>query len=141
HQLTAVVSLAGLDRAQDGVAEQPQRLVVLEGEQQLEGAELAVGRDLRAWRRRARAVSVAGRGVGAQRYRLQRTARLVKAPARLAAGHGASGTDPNGRVELVGHVAGHALTQGEQLVLLGPGHERAGEVGGGGDQTAGGLLA
>ena len=38
HQLAAVVALAVLDRAEDRVAEQPQRLVVLQREQQLEGA-------------------------------------------------------------------------------------------------------
>ena len=44
HQFTSVVSFAGLYRAEDRVTEQPQRLVVLQRQQQLEGAEVLVGR-------------------------------------------------------------------------------------------------
>src|SRR3954468_10572537 len=43
HQLAAIGPLALLDRGEDGAAEQPRRLVVLEREQQLERAEVAVG--------------------------------------------------------------------------------------------------
>src|SRR5215213_4135601 len=43
HELAAVGALAVLDRREDRVAEQPQRLVVLEREQQLEGAEVVEG--------------------------------------------------------------------------------------------------
>src|SRR3954452_15997715 len=45
HELAAVGALAVLDRSEDRVAEQPQCLVVLEGEQQLEGAEVVERRD------------------------------------------------------------------------------------------------
>src|SRR5919204_4161685 len=44
HELAAVVALAVLDGPEDRVAEQPQSVVVLEGEQELEGAEVPVGR-------------------------------------------------------------------------------------------------
>src|SRR5882762_4213595 len=68
HQLVAVVAVGGLDRAEDGVAEEPERIVVLEGEQQLEGAELAIRRQAprprRAGIRRLARVPVAVRGPG-----------------------------------------------------------------------------
>src|SRR3954469_17853168 len=51
HQLAAVVALAVLDRAEQRLAEQPQRVGVLEGEQQLERGEVAVRRDQRLARR------------------------------------------------------------------------------------------
>src|SRR3954469_13235503 len=44
HQLAAVGALTRLDRRQDRVAEQPHAGVVLQREQQLEGAQVAVGR-------------------------------------------------------------------------------------------------
>src|SRR4051812_30494832 len=44
HQLAPVGALALLDGRQDRVAEEPQGVVVLEREQQLERAEIAVGR-------------------------------------------------------------------------------------------------
>ena len=53
-----------LERAEDRVAERAQGVVVLEGEQQLEGAEVAVGEQ----------AALAGR---VQRGRLERPARLV----------------------------------------------------------------
>src|SRR5918996_1304575 len=43
HQLAAVGALAVLDRCQDRVAEQAQGVVVLQREQQLERAEVAIG--------------------------------------------------------------------------------------------------
>src|SRR5919205_1357880 len=43
HELATVGALPLLDRGEDRVAEQPQRLVVLQREQQLEGAEVAIG--------------------------------------------------------------------------------------------------
>src|SRR5436305_2135923 len=58
HQLAAIRALAGLDRTQDRVAEQPQRLVVLQRQQELEGAEVAVRAD--AHRRRPRGTIPAG---------------------------------------------------------------------------------
>src|SRR6185312_2918378 len=72
HELAAVVALAVLDRPQQGLAEQAQRIGLLQGEQQLEGAEVAVGGDPR----RRRPVAV-GRRRGAQLARLQGAARLV----------------------------------------------------------------
>ena len=80
HQLAAVGALALLDRGEDGVAEQPQRVVVLEREQELEGAEVAVGREQR------RAAPFA---VGRERARLERAARLVERAPQVAGGDGA----------------------------------------------------
>src|SRR4051812_10409350 len=41
HQLAAVVALAVLDRAEQRLAEEAQRVAVLQRQQQLEGAEIA----------------------------------------------------------------------------------------------------
>src|SRR5436305_1693965 len=82
HQLAPVVALGGLDRAEDRVAEQPQRLVVLEREQQLEGAQVLVRCDPLGCGSVA-AVRLAG---DAQRQRLQSTSGLVEAAAGVAAG-------------------------------------------------------
>src|SRR5213076_2226716 len=62
HELAAVMALAALDRPQQRLAEQPQRVGVLQGEEQLERAEVAEGRHARD-----RALSV-----GAELARLQR---------------------------------------------------------------------
>src|ERR1700755_2647335 len=43
HQFTSVVSLAGLYGSEDRVTEQPQCLVLLQRQQQLEGTEVLVG--------------------------------------------------------------------------------------------------
>ena len=82
HQLAAVGALGVLDRREDRVAEQPQRVVVLQREQQLEGAEVAVGGQ------RAAPVAVA---VDGQRARLQRAARLVEAAPQLGRRDAAAG--------------------------------------------------
>src|SRR5215210_1820952 len=47
HELAAVGALALLDRGEDGVAEEAQGLVLLERQQQLEGAQVAVRRERR----------------------------------------------------------------------------------------------
>ena len=85
HQLAAVGALGVLDRRQDRVAEQPQRVVVLQREQQLEGAEVAVGRELRARRRRA---------VDGELARLERAARLVEAAPQVAGRDGPARRPP-----------------------------------------------
>src|SRR3954447_26234150 len=62
HELAAVVALAVLDRPEQRLAEQAQRVGVLRGEQQLEGAQVAERRD----------AGDRPRAVGAQLARLQR---------------------------------------------------------------------
>src|SRR5215218_4425013 len=73
HELAAVVALAVRDRPEQRLAEQPQRVGVLQREQQLEGAEVAVGRHAGGLAAR-RAVAVGRR---AELARLERAARLV----------------------------------------------------------------
>src|SRR5439155_7402036 len=93
HELFAVVPVAVVDRAQDGVAEQSQRGVVLQREQQLEGAELAVGRQTA--RRPRDPLAVAAVAVAPRRRReptgLERAARLAVGAARLAGGRRPAG--------------------------------------------------
>src|SRR4051794_7976990 len=84
HQLAAVGALPLLDGREDRVAEQPQGVVVLEREQELEGAEVAVGR--KAGGRGAVAVAA-----DRQLARLERAARLVEGAPQLAGGGGAPG--------------------------------------------------
>ena len=79
HQLAAVGTLAILDRSEDRVAEQAQRVVVLEREQQLERAEVAERRQ-EGCRRPAAGVPV---GLPGERLRLQGAARLVEGAAQL----------------------------------------------------------
>src|SRR6185312_1242361 len=69
QQLAAVLLVALFDRPEDAVAVERQRLVVLDGEQQGEGAEVPPGGDLRG-----RAVLEGGR--------LERAARLVEGVAQ-----------------------------------------------------------
>ncbi len=69
-QLAAVTTLARGDRAEDRVAKQAQRLLVLQRQQQLKGAQVLIRRDAQA---------VQGRP-GAQRQRLERASSLVEAP-------------------------------------------------------------
>ena len=81
QQLAAVFLVAALDRAEDAVAVEPQRVVVLDREQQGEGAEVAPGRDL-------------GLAAVGERRRLERAAGFVEGVAELlgrrrAAGRGA----------------------------------------------------
>src|SRR5215211_1118477 len=84
HQLAAVGALALLDRGEDRVAEEPQRVVVLEGEQQLEGPEVAVGGEPA----RPRPVRLVGIG---EPHGFERAARLVERAAQVARRHGAAG--------------------------------------------------
>src|SRR3954468_6722765 len=77
HQLAAVGALTVLDRREDRVAEQPQRVVVLERQQQLEGAEVTV-------RRQPGGAAVPGI---AERPRLERAAGLMERAPQLAGGH------------------------------------------------------
>src|SRR5690606_3231359 len=78
QQLAAVLLVAALDRPQHVVAVEGQRLLVLDREQQGEGAEVAPGGDL-------------GGGAVLERGRLQRAARFVEGtaqPLRLGAAAG-----------------------------------------------------
>ncbi len=103
HQLAAVGALALLDRGEDRVAEQPQRLVVLQREQQLEGAEVAVGGE------RGVPVAVA---VGGQRACLQSAAGLVEAAAQVGGRDGTPGAGrmvPPGELRRAFHEARCAL--------------------------------
>ena len=78
QQLAAVLALGALDRLQEAVAVEAQRVVVLEREQQGEGAEVAVRGD------------VGGVAVG-ERGRLERAAGLVEGAAQRADAGGAAG--------------------------------------------------
>src|SRR3954464_3627821 len=69
QQLVAVLAAAVLERAEHAVAEEAEGVVVLERQQQLEGAEVAVRRDVLG------CIAVRSR----QRCRLERAARLVEA--------------------------------------------------------------
>src|SRR5829696_8162326 len=102
HELAAVVALAVLDRPEQRLAEQPQRVGVLQRQQQLERAEVAVGRQRApVLGRTPRAVGPVGRA-RAQLARLERAARLVVGLARTgdrdrAAGAGGGpGAEPLG---------------------------------------------
>src|SRR5215211_5664414 len=59
HQLAAVGALALLDRREDRVAEEPQRVVVLQRQEQLERAEVAERREQRRGGRAPAAVRLA----------------------------------------------------------------------------------
>ena len=85
QQLAAVLLVALLDRAEDAVAVELQRLVVLDREQQGEGAEIAPGGNLRG-------VAVVERG------RLQGAARFVEGAAQVLARRGAAGRGAHGAV-------------------------------------------
>ena len=85
EQLAGVALVGVLDRPEDALAIEAQRLAVLDGEQQREGAEVAVRGDL-------------GRGAVGERGRLQRAARLVEGVA-----------DPLGRQRAAGRGAGRAV--------------------------------
>ena len=131
HQLAAVGALGVLDRREDRVAEQPQRVVVLQREQQLEGAEVAVGGERRA---EASPLSASARASSAQRASWKprrRSAERDRAP-------GAGGQRLAG---LARHARVHARGEREQLVVVGGRQQRAQEAPGGGDQPAAGLLA
>src|SRR4051812_43339147 len=123
HQLAAVGPLALFDRGEDRVAEQAQRLVLLQREQELEGSEVLVGGDRAA----------AGRAVApGQRARLERAAGLVERAARLAGRHRAPGAAGEVRSDVARDARAQALGDGEQLVLAGArarrAEQRAGEA-------------
>src|SRR6201999_3601211 len=69
HQFTSIVSFSGLDGPEDRVTEQPQGLVVLQRQQQLERAQLLVGGDLGPARSGARGGPVCVVAVGVRRAR------------------------------------------------------------------------
>src|SRR4051794_14801624 len=137
HQLAAVGALAVLDRREDRVAEQAQRVVVLEREQQLEGTEVAVGRE-------ARAGAVAGI---AERPRLQSAARLVERAPQLAGGDGPAHAGGELLARAGGHADADALGERELGVLVAPlaaarlREQRARERAGAGHEPAGRLVA
>src|SRR4051794_21526876 len=129
HQLAAVVPLAVLDRPEQRLAEQAQRVRVLEREQQLERAEVAVRRDTRLARRLRAAVAVRVDGdAGAQRARLERAARLVVGAAGVAGGHRAARAGGRGGADRRGHPLQDPLADVEQLVVLVARQQRAHEV-------------
>src|SRR6185503_2975869 len=84
HELAAVVALVGLDRAERRLAEQAQRVGVLQRQQQREGSEVAVGGE------RAGRVAVRGPG-GAEHAGLQGAARLVERLPRASCRGGTTG--------------------------------------------------
>src|SRR3954464_14210283 len=89
QQLVAVLAAAVLERAEHAVAEEAEGVVVLQREEQLERAEVAVGRHVPV------AVAVRRR----QRRRLERAARLVEvAPQSRRGRHAAGGRAKVGAV-------------------------------------------
>ena len=132
HQLAAVGALGLLDRGQDRVAEQPQRVVVLQRQQQLEGAEVAVGGERR--RRSPLPLTASARASSAQRASWKPRRRSPGATVRPApAGSGSPALARDARVQPLG--------EREQLVVAGRGQQRAQEAPGRRDQPAAGLLA
>src|SRR3954453_5909144 len=111
HQLAAVGALAVLDRREDRVAEEAQRLVVLEREQQLEGAEVAVGGEAAGLPRGAVAMAAG------QPPRFERAARFVERPAQLAARDGPAGAAVERRADVGGDARAQALGEREQLLV------------------------
>src|SRR3954447_16518676 len=110
HQLAPVGALALLDRRQDRVAEEPQGVVVLEREQQLERAEIAVGRQPGRWG----AVPVAA---DRELACLERAARLVEGAPQLPAGRGAPRARGQLGAALACHAQADALGEPEGLLL------------------------
>src|SRR5829696_3279345 len=136
HQLAAVGALAVLDGGEDRVAEEPQRVVVLERQQQLERAEVAERRQ-----RLLGAVAVGGAG---ERLRLERAARLVERAPQLGRGDRAAGAGGQLHAGVARRPRAHALGQREQ-VLVGLAarqrQQRAGELAGPGREPARQLVA
>src|ERR1700736_3581584 len=132
HQLTTIVALAGFDRREDRVAEQPEGLVVLEREQQLKRAEVLVGSDSRRGERRATAarltaVAVPTAARRSERDRLEGAPRFVEAPPRVGAGDGAASADPHAGSKTDRHPRADALGDPKQLRLREAYDERARE--------------
>src|SRR4051812_16477301 len=84
HELAAVGALPVLDGSEDGVAEQAQGVVVLEREEELEGAQVPVGGEPPG----ARPVLSVAVLPGADPERLERAARLVEGAAEVGRRHG-----------------------------------------------------
>src|SRR4051794_24052885 len=114
HQLPAVGALALLDRGKDGVAEQAQSIVVLQREQQLERAEVAVG----GQQRRPRPVGAVL--VSRERPGLQRAARLVEGAAQLARRRRAAGAGRQLEADVARDPRADALGELEGVVLRPP---------------------
>src|SRR4051794_40791731 len=131
HQLAAVGALAVLDRREDRVAEQPQRLVVLEREQQLEGTEVVEGghRPRRA---------VAGQLAG-----LERAARLVERPAGVTGRRRAARAGDQLGARVARDPQAHPLRELEQLLVaaLRGREQRARKTARAGDQARRRLVA
>jgi hypothetical protein len=111
------VALAVFDRPEQRLAEEPQRIGVLQRQQQLEGAEVAVGRDTA---HRLRAVGRAVLGQRAELARLERAARLVVGLARAAGAHGAPRAGGRRRADRLAGGGDRALGQLEELVVEEP---------------------
>src|SRR6185436_10489112 len=142
HELAAVVALTVLDRAEQRLAEEPQGVGVLQREQELEGAEVAVRRDrcrgLRA------GVTVAGGAVPGRRAelaRLERAARLVVRLARPACADRPPGARGRTRPERLARALDDALAQLEELVVEEAGEQRADEAATARDEPADRLRA
>src|SRR5215211_3430331 len=130
HQLAAVVALAALDRREQRLAEQPQRIGVLQREQQLERAQVAECRD----------AGFRPVAVGAELARLQRAARLVERAAGLPGHRGAAGAGRDGMAKGLLGLGRYAAGELEELVVEEPWQQRADVRALGGDQAADRLL-
>src|SRR3954452_19458422 len=106
HQLAAVRAFPLLDRGEDRVAEQPQRLVVLEREEQLKGAEVLVGGEP------GRCAVAVG-----QPARLERAASFVEGAAQVSGGHHAPGAGSEIGADLGRDAPAQALGKREHLVV------------------------
>ena len=82
HQLVAVLAARVLERAEHAVAVEPQRLVVLEREEELEGAEVAVRGDRR---RRGRSASAAASSAQRASWKVRRSEPTGRRPRRRRA--------------------------------------------------------
>src|SRR4051794_1937247 len=144
HELAPVVALAALDRAEQRLTEEAQRVRVLQRQQQLEGPEVTVGGHAGGERGVLAGAAVGARGavrgraavVGAEHPRLQRAAGLVVGLACAPGGHRAPCPGRRARAQLVTRAAHDALGQFEEL-LVGEGRqERADMAAGRGHQAA-----
>src|SRR5436190_4495684 len=137
HELAAVVPFAVLDRAEQRLAEEPQGVGVLKGEQQLEGAEVAVRREAAGTLTRA----VPVRRARAKLASLERAAGLVVALSRAPDRDGPSGAGERPRPERLAHAGGQAIAELEELLVEEPGQQRDDEPAAGGGQPAHRLRA
>src|SRR4051794_10001415 len=132
HEVAAVMALAVLDRAEQRLAEQPQRVGVLQREQELERPEVAERRN------RGGAVAVAAVAVGgrAQLARLERAAGLVVGLARASDRDGAAGAGGGASAERLAGALDEPFRDLEQLVVEEARHQRADEAAAHGDEPA-----